>query len=147
MLPVVIIGADATVQEALAAWPRVHAYHTVEEAQFSLADLLQADAATIAQEEDSWQCSVVYGHEAAGLAVTGQPQRLAHTGWTIVAHHGINDRPGAARRVVGGKVGGEDVSTMVWQASTVLRANFVLDVSDPDAVTRVRHHLTERAEP
>lgn len=154
MLPIVTIGADATVVDAFAAWHdtgrRVLNFPNAEAAHFALTDDLDHEGGGPGIElskQDEWQCTVVYGAEAFGPAVTGKPELLPHTGWTIAAHHDLDGDPGAPRRVVDGTPQGTDPSTIVWQAAVKLGAHMVIDVSRPGTMETVGMHLSFRTYP
>jgi len=162
MLPIVIIGADATVVDAFAAWHdtgrRVLNFPTAEAAHFALTDDLDHDGfkgqtfegtgpGIELSKQDEWQCTVVYGVEAFGPAVTGKPELLPHTGWTIAAHHDIDGDPGAPRRMVDGTPQGVDPSTIAWQAAIKLGAHMLIDVSRPGTMETIGAHLSSRTYP
>lgn len=164
MLPIVIIGADATALEAFQSWRdagrRVLDFETAEAAHFALTDERDHEHSKgetfegkhplpplELSKQDEWQCTVVYGVEAFGPAVAGRPELLPHTGWTVVAHHGIHDTQAAPRRVVDGVVQGAEPSTIIWQASVKLRAHMVVDVLEPNAMNALFTHLSTRTYP
>lgn len=152
MLPVVIIGADATVREAFQAWAddgvQVLTYETAEDATYALTDRLTAGDTLVEQAADGqWECTVVYADKAFGPALCGKPERLAHTGWTIVAGAGIDRNPERPRRVVDGQAAPVATSTIVWQAAVVLQASLVVDVATAGGLSDVRHLLEERPTP
>jgi hypothetical protein len=158
MLPIVIIGADATVLEAFQSWRdagrRVLDFETAEVAHFALTDARDRETMKDTAEpplelskQDEWQCTVVYGAEAFGPAASGHPELLPHTGWTIVAHYGIHDTQATPRRVVGGVVQGVNPTTIIWQAGVKLRAHMVVDVLEPNAMNVLFTHLSSRTYP
>jgi hypothetical protein len=151
MLPTVLIGVDATVLEAFNAWrdkgTLVLDYPDVETAQFDLVDRLQREETVtqaVTQADDGrWNCTVVYGEKSIGRAVSGQVERLDHTGWAIAAHHHIPE-DAVTRRVRDGQVEGEDQSKMVWQGAIVLQVNTVVDVAVPGVLDQIAKAVTER---
>lgn len=142
MLPLIVIGADDTVMQAFERHPEISLVifrPDAETAAHALNDALSAkhrsgwpvsDFVDFDEARGAWAASVAYGPKAFGPAVTGQPERLAHTGWTFVLDHGISQHdPSAPRRVYEGAPEGIDHSTIVWQAAGSLHANFVVDVT------------------
>jgi hypothetical protein len=143
MLPVVVIGADDIVREAFDAWNGevewVSFYDTAEDASFGLDDRITADAKRAEpdpslpvpshDETGRWHVSVVYGPLAFGPLTTGQPAKLAHNGWTILADAELKNDQRKPRRVRGQVVEGEHAQTMVFEAMARAQANFVVDVA------------------
>jgi hypothetical protein len=166
MLPLVIIGPDDTVREAFEAWaqdgiqpetvPNVLTYDTAEDAQYDLSDRLDDDENgevrpdfAIGQDEaGNWECSVAYGPATFGAATTGQPQRLAHTGWTFVVGTNLAIQEQVIpRKVVDGVPQGADRGELVQQAATVLRCHLVVDAADQNAMRHLLRHLSDRERP
>lgn len=160
MLPLILIGADDTVRKAFETWDAdggtVCTYDTAEDAQYDLADRLDRDENAevqpdfaIGQDKDgNWECSVAYGPATFGAASTGQPQRLAHTGWTFAVGTDLAmNQQAAPRKVVDGVPQGADRGELVQQAATVLRCQLVVDAADPHAMRLLFAHLTDRERP
>jgi hypothetical protein len=164
MLPLIVVGADDTVTQALKDLPEapeIIFYPSAEAAQYALVSELTRTTligtSRLVHWDDNrlgWQANVAYGPRALGPAAIGMPQRLAHVGWTLVLDHGITAHdPAAPRRVYEGVPEGEDVSTIVWQAAGSLHAHFVVDVtgppvpSYPSPLVWVLTKMTERIEP
>lgn len=170
MLPLIVIGADETVAQSLTEpslgrtlqGPLMF-FDTAEEAAHALnAELDRATQLGYPTPElvefdgsgDGWRANVLYGPKALGEATIGKPDRLAHTGWTVVLTHGAMDNdPAAPRRVIAGIPEGEDQSSIVWQAAPMLRAHFVVDVNARDAEGKPRglldvlDHLAQKLQP
>lgn len=139
MLPVVVIGADSSVREALESWHReiqdtdlVLFYDSVEDAAYGLSDQLGRDGEEVVQLADDgrWQCTAVYGPEAWGPIVTAQRGTIPHTGWTIIAAASVGDDDQAKpRRVRDHRVEGKLPETMMLEAMAKVQAHFLLNAS------------------
>jgi hypothetical protein len=144
VLPLIVIGADERTGSALrqcGAEPDCRFYDNTEDAAYALNDdLRQAVAASVHYgapgvvefdgHRNAWRVNVAYGPKVLGLAATGQPVRLPHTGWTLVLAWNLPDIR-TSRRVVGGVLSGPDEPTIPTQAATMLGANVIVDLSAP----------------
>jgi hypothetical protein len=138
MLPLIVIGASDLVEARVrqAAPPGVvpWCYSTTETAAFDLSDALDTDrreglAPEVACSDDGWEANVAYGIDAAALSTIAKPNRLAHTGWTVVLDANIHGNdPWRSRRMINGEPQGVGHSTLIWQAATMLDAHLVVDV-------------------
>lgn len=167
MLPLIVIGADEVVMRALTREnlgrePQclVRFFDSAEIAMQALNAGLAAAIAKAGYVVDSgqdmshglddqvvvwdrsdqgWMANVFYGPKALGEATIGKPQRLAHTGWTAILTHSVQDSdPAKPRRMMAGIPEGEDQSSIVWQAAPMLQANFVVDVAARDSEGKPR---------
>jgi hypothetical protein len=149
VLPVIVIGADDSVRAAFEPWISGDApilfYKTAKEAHAALVDRYQAAELPVIEpgEDGRWSVTVAYGPKVFGPAATGQLVKLPHSGWTMLLAEGIRDTQPAPRRVGdSGDAEGEHANTMVFEAMARLTVNFVIDVSEPGALTKVMDLLT-----
>jgi hypothetical protein len=134
MLPVVVIGADDSVQRAFEAWntdAHVLFCDTPEHATFTLStDVGGKPIAEQDLETGAWRVTVVYGPLAYGPIATAQAgAQLAHDGWTVVAGANLKDDQATPYRVLEGRPEGLPSNTMVWEVMAKVSANFVVDVA------------------
>lgn len=145
MLPLIVIGADertaAAFQRCSVPIQPCYFYETTEDAAHALNDQLSAaaeqgypDPTTIEFDggRNAWRANVAYGPKVLGLAATGQPVKLAHTGWTLVLTWSKPDQS-TPRRMVAGVPQGQDESTVALQAAPMLAANLFIDLSISEA--------------
>lgn len=145
MLPLIVIGADertaGAFQQCRVPIQPCYFYETTEAAAHALNDQLalavqrgypEQDTIEFDGGRDAWRANVAYGPKVLGLAATGQPVKLAHTGWTLVLTWGkpVQSTP---RRVVEGQAQGPDESTVALQAAAMLAANLLIDLSVSEA--------------
>jgi hypothetical protein len=151
VLPLIVIGADERTAAAFQQCPvpiqPCRFYEDTERAVYALNDEL--GAAVVAgyvvdsgqdqpglvefdRVRNGWRANVAYGPKVLGLAATGQPVKLAHTGWTLVLTWGKPDQS-APRRMVGDQPQGQDESTVALQAAPMLAANMLIDLSVSEA--------------
>jgi hypothetical protein len=158
MLPVVVIGADDSVREALETWDagtHVLLYDTAEDAEYGLSDLrsqgLQGSAIPSPPErgdDGRWQVTVVYGPKSFGPLVTaGDSARLAHSGWTVLADRMIRDDQAVPRRVRDNQVEGQPTDTLVFEAMARAQANYLLVTGVPGSLDALRATLQARLMP
>lgn len=160
MLPLIVIGADEVVAQSFAAPNLGRALESPLEffsnaetamgvlnarwaSYLSIAPQFRSERAVRDmiewEEENGWKANVFYGPRALGEATIGKPQRLAHTGWTAILTHNLQDSdPAKPRRMMAGVPEGEDQSSIVWQAAPMLRAHFVVDVTARDSEGKPR---------
>lgn len=166
MLPLIVIGADERTTAAFQQCPvpiqPCRFYEDTEAAAYELNDamrtaiadgypgpgLVQFDAS-----RNAWRANVAYGPKALGLAVTGQPVKLPHTGWTLALVWSPVD-PAASRRVVGGAPEGRDQTTLAWQAAVMVAAHVIIDLAVPASdgtpypgLVAILGQMTQKVEP
>ncbi|HEY2101499.1 MAG TPA: hypothetical protein VGH72_33885 [Pseudonocardia sp.] len=137
MLPLIIIGATASIRtkiEADSAPVEVH-YHATAELAFR--DLLERRVS--ADDTGRFAVHVAYGPLAFGPLAMGRvgsvtSARLEHTGHTIILCWDVDQDPGRPRPVVDGQVDDRaHPDDAIWQAMTAVHADTILDVHVSEA--------------